>query len=59
MPMIVVPDEIDQQLEDAAPGYLQGDRQTTKRVLWAIDEFLKEREAAARGIAVEERKGGA
>jgi len=42
MPSIEIANDVDARLESVCPEYLKGERMTTRRVLWAIDEYLKE-----------------
>ena len=44
MPIVEISTDEDQKLRDLAPSFLQDERSATKRVRWAIDEFLKSRE---------------
>lgn len=41
MPMLDIPVELDDKLREIAPSYLQGDTDRTRRIFWAVDEFLR------------------
>jgi hypothetical protein len=41
MALIEIPGDVDERLRRVVPGYLKGDRDTTKRVRWVIEEYLR------------------
>lgn len=45
MPVVEISTDEDQRLRSLAPSFLQDERSATKRVRWAIGEFLKSQDS--------------